>query len=116
MQANHPFAHRSLNPLDENGQPGCAVCGRPPSAHNSAIESAIESAGDGIKRLQADLALSQQRALAAERTVREQREVIEAARELVAELSYNRAYWTPAEEHLESALASLPPVADERME
>ncbi len=34
MQANHPFARRSLNPLDENGQPGCAVCGRPPSAHN----------------------------------------------------------------------------------
>jgi hypothetical protein len=31
--ATHPFARRSLNPLDENGNIGCAVCGRPPSAH-----------------------------------------------------------------------------------
>jgi hypothetical protein len=33
MQANHPFAKRSLNVLDEWGRPGCAVCGRPPEAH-----------------------------------------------------------------------------------
>ena len=31
--ATHPFARRGLNPLDENGNIGCAVCGRPPSAH-----------------------------------------------------------------------------------
>ena len=37
----------------------------------------IESAGDGIKRLRADLALAQDRYAAAERTVREQREALE---------------------------------------
>lgn len=31
--ANHPFAKRTLNALDENGNEGCAVCGRLRSAH-----------------------------------------------------------------------------------
>jgi hypothetical protein len=31
--ADHPFAHRSLNALDESGLEGCATCGRPRSVH-----------------------------------------------------------------------------------
>lgn len=31
--APHPFRRRSLNVLDENGNEGCAQCGRPPVAH-----------------------------------------------------------------------------------
>lgn len=31
--ATHPFAKRGLNPRDENGNFGCAVCGRPASVH-----------------------------------------------------------------------------------
>lgn len=31
--ATHPFAKRSLNALDENGEEGCAVCGRARSFH-----------------------------------------------------------------------------------
>jgi hypothetical protein len=33
LLANHPFAKRALNPLDEWGREGCAVCGRPRDAH-----------------------------------------------------------------------------------
>ena len=31
--ANHSFAKRSLNVRDENGNEGCAICGRPRGAH-----------------------------------------------------------------------------------
>ena len=31
--ANHAFAKRSLNVRDENGNEGCAICGRPRGAH-----------------------------------------------------------------------------------
>lgn len=31
--ANHPFRKRQLNVLDENGNEGCATCGRPRSVH-----------------------------------------------------------------------------------
>ena len=46
----------------------------------------IESAGDGIKRLQADLALAQERYLTAERTVREQRVALERCIDTAKEL------------------------------
>jgi hypothetical protein len=41
--ANHPFAERTLNPVDENGNRGCAICGRPPSVHRSEIVPLIET-------------------------------------------------------------------------
>lgn len=31
--ATHPFARRTLNPLNENGEQCCAFCGRPFSFH-----------------------------------------------------------------------------------
>jgi hypothetical protein len=31
--ANHPFTKRTLNVLDENGNEGCARCGRVRSVH-----------------------------------------------------------------------------------
>lgn len=31
--ALHPFRKRQLNFLDENGNEGCAICGRPRSVH-----------------------------------------------------------------------------------
>lgn len=39
MFANHPFAKRTLNAIDENGNEGCGVCGRPRSAHQLAAPS-----------------------------------------------------------------------------
>lgn len=33
LWAIHPFAKRTLNVLNENGEEGCAVCGRPRSVH-----------------------------------------------------------------------------------
>lgn len=49
MLANHPFARRSLNVLDENGQEGCAVCGRTRGVHPSdaPTRSALPSADAG---------------------------------------------------------------------
>ena len=53
--ATHPFALRTLNALDENGNEGCAACGRPRSAHRDPVseerrEEAARRAGDGIVR------------------------------------------------------------------
>jgi hypothetical protein len=31
--ANHPFRKRALNFLDENGNEGCAICGRVRAVH-----------------------------------------------------------------------------------
>lgn len=31
--ASHPFGRRTLNALDENGNEGCSVCGRPRDVH-----------------------------------------------------------------------------------
>ena len=39
MFANHLFAKRTLNPIDENGNDGCATCGRPRSVHRLAALS-----------------------------------------------------------------------------
>lgn len=50
MNANHPFSRRGLNPLDENGQPGCAVCGRPPGAHTLTTDRADPELGYGVDR------------------------------------------------------------------
>lgn len=33
IMASHSFNRRSLNVLDENGNEGCATCGRPRSVH-----------------------------------------------------------------------------------
>jgi hypothetical protein len=33
IYAPHPFAKRTLNPLDEWGNEGCGICGRPRSVH-----------------------------------------------------------------------------------
>lgn len=33
IYANHPFAVRGFNPRDENGNHGCAVCGRARAFH-----------------------------------------------------------------------------------
>jgi hypothetical protein len=33
--ASHPFAKSGLNPRDEIGNYGCAVCGRPESVHRT---------------------------------------------------------------------------------
>ncbi len=43
IMANHPFALRSLNVRDENGNEGCAVCGRTRTVH----PPARPSPGDG---------------------------------------------------------------------
>lgn len=51
MMANHPFAKRQLNPLDENGQEGCAICGRPRGFHRQSEDWA--EAGRLRKRLAA---------------------------------------------------------------
>lgn len=37
MRAIHPFQQRSLNPLDEDGNEGCARCGRPRDAHRAPV-------------------------------------------------------------------------------
>lgn len=49
--ANHPFSQRTLNALDENGNEGCSVCGRPRDMHpDFRREQAIERAADGLVR------------------------------------------------------------------
>jgi len=52
--ANHPFQVRSLNALDENGNEGCASCGRTRDAHPAAAQSrpnaTYELAGDAAPR------------------------------------------------------------------
>ena len=44
IMANHPFALRSLNVRDENGNEGCAVCGRTRTVHPPARPSPTEEA------------------------------------------------------------------------
>lgn len=56
--ASHPFQRRSLNALDENGNEGCAFCGRPRSVHPD-----DKADGSNLKLL-ADLILGQETGIA----------------------------------------------------
>ena len=40
IAANHQFQQRSLNALDENGNEGCAFCGRPRDVHPAPVTAA----------------------------------------------------------------------------
>jgi hypothetical protein len=42
--ANHPFQQRSLNVLDEDGNEGCASCGRPHGVHPAPVTAATPPA------------------------------------------------------------------------
>ena len=47
IMASHAFARRQLNALDENGNEGCAVCGRTRSVHPRRVAETLEEENDG---------------------------------------------------------------------